>query len=265
VATPKGKPASGASIPSAAADDAFSSALAAVDGVQGWLTDGQAQRLWESAHRLGPNTQIVEIGSYRGRSAIVLALAAPATATLVAVDPHAGNDRGPRQIHGTDDEGDADNRAFNANLRRAQVQDRVRHVRARSSAALDRVDGAIDLLYIDGAHRYRFARDDILGWGARVRPGGTLLIHDAFSSIGVTAALARCLFLDRRLRYVGRERSLAEYRCVDLSPRTRVRNTARQAMELPWFARNVARKVAIASGVPVLQRLLDPRDEGWPY
>ena len=47
---------------------------------------------------------------------------------------------------------------------------------------------------------------------ARVADGGTLLIHDAFSSVGVTAAIVRELVFGRRFRYVGRSRSLAEYR-----------------------------------------------------
>ena len=53
------------------------------------------------------------------------------------------------------------------------MRERVRHVREFSQAALhDAVEGEIDLLYVDGAHRYGPARDDIASWGARVRPGG---------------------------------------------------------------------------------------------
>jgi hypothetical protein len=102
-------------------------------------------------------------------------------------------------------------------------------------------------------------------WGARVAPGGSLFIHDAFSSIGVTAAMVRRLFFGRRFRYITRERSLAEYRRTELSRRARVRNGLRQSMELAWFARNVALKVAITARLRSLQRLLDSRREGWPY
>ena len=242
-------------------DDAFEKA----DAVDGWLTRGQAHRLWEGAQRLGPAAQVVEIGSYRGRSTIVLARGAPADASVVAIDPHAGNDRGPRQIRASSRLGAADHQAFMENLQRAGVADRVRHVRRRSADAADAVAGQIDLLYVDGAHRYRFARDDLRLWGPRVGPGGTLLVHDAFSSIGVTLALGRCLFLGRRFRYVGRTRSLAEYRAIDLTLDGRVRNAARQATELRWFARNVALKVAIATRVSPLRRKLDPQGQGWPY
>jgi hypothetical protein len=116
-----------------------------------------------------------------------------ATLTLAASQHE---QHGPRQIHGTGDEGEEDNRAFHANLARSGVAHRVRHVRRPSSEALDRVEGDVHLLYIDGAHRYRFACEDVHRWGARVAPGGMLFIHDAFSSIGVTVTLARRLFFD---------------------------------------------------------------------
>src|SRR6185295_7220595 len=84
----------------------------ALDGVQGWLTDAQAARLRAAAARAPAGGRIVEIGSYHGRSTIALACAAPADGEVVAIDPHAGNDRGPRQWTGARAEGEADNRAF---------------------------------------------------------------------------------------------------------------------------------------------------------
>jgi hypothetical protein len=246
----------------------FETALAAVEGVEGWLSDGQARRLYERAAAVPPGGRIVEIGSYRGRSAIVMANGAGgAGVELVAIDPHAGNDRGPQEIHGSADEGEADNRAFQANLSRAGVVDAVRHVRLPSQEALGSLEGPIDLLYVDGAHRVRPATDDIARWGARVRPGGSMLVHDSFSSIGVTLALLRLLALGGDFVYVGRERSLAEYRRVGtrLSAAERVRNAARQLAQLPWFARNVLIKVALVLKVRPLVRLLGHRSSDWPY
>lgn len=234
----------------------FAEAFAAAKPVEGWLSEDQARRLWERAAGLPAGALAVEIGSYRGRSAIVLGSAAPAGARVVAIDPHAGNDRGPQQIEGTSEEGEADNRAFRANLERAGVAGRVDHVRLPSQGALDAVDGSIDLLYVDGAHRYAPARDDIARWGARVRPGGALLIHDAFSSIGVTLAILRLLAFGSEFRYLGRSRSLAEYRREPLAPAARAVNAARQLAQLPWFARNVVLKALIA---------LRLRRGEWPY
>ena len=232
----------------------FSSALAAVSQVEGWMTDDQARRLWDAARAVPPGGQIVEIGSFRGRSAIVLARAADPSARVVAIDPHAGNDRGPQEIEGYAGEAQADHDAFLANLDSAGVRDRITHVRQPSAAAHADVDGPVDLLYIDGAHRYAPARDDIRDWGARVAPGGAMLIHDGFSAVGVTLATLRLLVPSRRFRYVGRSGSLIAYRREDSVPV--LANALRQLAQLPWFARNILLKLAIVTRL---------RRGDWPY
>ena len=128
-----------------------------------------------------------------------------------------------------------------------------------------RSTATIDLLYVDGAHRYAPARDDIARWGERVRPGGLMLIHDAFSSVGVTLAQVRLLFAGSRFRYLGRAGSLVRYRRRDLDGRERVANAARQLAQLPWFARNVLVKAAIVLRLRPLARALGHRHGPWPY
>ena len=54
----------------------FPDVLAGIADVEGWLTDEQARRLYDRASKLPEDAQIVEIGSFRGRSLIVLASAA---------------------------------------------------------------------------------------------------------------------------------------------------------------------------------------------
>ena len=71
-----------------------------VDDVEGWMTAGQAATLYDAARRCPSNGQIVEIGSFHGRSTIVLACAADPTVDIAAIDPHSGNDRGPQEIDG---------------------------------------------------------------------------------------------------------------------------------------------------------------------
>jgi SAM-dependent methyltransferase len=232
----------------------FDATLADIANVAGWLSDGQALRLWARAAELTAPARIVEIGSFQGRSTIVLARAAADGVEIVAIDPHAGNDRGPQEIEGFEDAAATDNVVFNENLDKAGVRDRVRHVRKLSSDAHADVEDPIHLLYIDGAHRYRPARADIEQWGARVAPGGTMLIHDSFSSIGVTGAIASALLTSTEFRYVGRSGSLTEYRRE--APPSVATNALAQAAQLPWFAKNVVLKGLIAS------KLLK-RD--WPY
>lgn len=240
-------------------------AVAAIADIEGWLTEAQAVRLWTAARSVPAGGRIVEIGSFRGRSTVMMGLAAAEGVELVAIDPHAGNDRGPQEIHGYEDEADQDHEVFHANLEAAGVGERVRHVRRFSSDALDEVPGDIDVLYIDGAHRFRPARDDIVQWGAKVREGGRLLVHDSFSSVGVTAALAVTLAVDDRFEYLGRSGSLTEYRRRRLSARDRARKVVQHLADLPWFVRNVLVKVAIVAKLRPVARLLRHDGETWPY
>jgi predicted O-methyltransferase YrrM len=201
---------------------------------------------------LPEGARIVEIGSYHGRSTIILALAAP-EAEVVAIDPFAAERIATRERLRESDVGENDFQTFETNLERAGVRGRVQHVRAFSSEALTQVEGGVDLLYVDGAHDLRNALADIRGWGARVRDGGTMLVHDSFSAVGVTLAEAAALLLSDSFRYVGRTRSLAEYRRERVG---RFANSMRQAAQLPWFARNLAVKVAL---------VVTRRDDPFPY
>jgi predicted O-methyltransferase YrrM len=243
-------------------------ALTAAARAEGWLTDDQARRLHARAAAVEPGGTIVEIGSFQGRSTIVLALAAAPGVSVVAIDPHAGGDRGPQEFAADAALGAGDHAAFHANLAAAGVEDRVRHVRKPSREALGDVDGDVALLYVDGAHRFGPARDDLARWGARVAPGGAMLVHDAFSSVGVTLALLAECAGSARWRYAGRTGSLAEYERLPAAaqPRDRARDAGRQLAQLPWFARNVAIKVLVLSGFrPIAHRIGLPRGARWPY
>jgi Methyltransferase domain len=233
--------------------------------VEGWLTEAQAARLSAHGAAARGRGEIVEIGSFRGRSTIVLAHAAGA---VVAIDPHAGGDRGPQEIAPDAVRGDEDYAVFHANLAAAGVADAVRHVRLPSADAHGAVTDPVALLFVDGAHRYGPARDDLRRWGGRVVPGGTMLVHDAFSSIGVTLALLTEVVHSPWWRYTGRTGSLAEYErpAGPLRGRARARNIARQLAELPWFARNLAIKALVLAGARGLaHRLGLPAGAPWPY
>jgi SAM-dependent methyltransferase len=244
----------------------FAEAWAAASDVDGWLTEVQARRLFAAAAAVPATGRIVEIGSFRGRSAIVLARGARPGVEVVCVDPHAGSDRGPQEIGAEAGRGNADFDAFHANLAAAGVAGRVRHVRRFSADAHDDVPGDVALLYVDGAHRFGPARADLAGWGRRVAPGGTMLVHDAFSSVGVTLALLAECVVRGGWRYAGRTGSLAEYERVSLRGPARVRNAGQQLAQLPWFARNVLIKALVLAGLrPLAHRLGLPAGMHWPY
>lgn len=232
--------------------------------IEGWLTEGQARLLYLAALTVPEGGQVVEIGSFRGRSASVLATAAE---RVVCIDPHLGSDRGPQEFAANPELGNADYDLFHANLARAGVAERVEHVRALSGEALDAVPGPANVLFVDGAHRYGPALDDIVRWGAKVPPGGRMLVHDSFSSVGVTLALLRAVTFSGHWKYLGRSRSLAEWeRRREPAPLAeRARNAGAQLASLPWFARNVVVKALILGGRERWARALGHRDGPWPY
>jgi len=237
----------------------------ALDGVEGWFSLDQLARVAARAAAVPAGGRIVEIGSFRGRSTIAIARSANPETEIMAIDPHAGNDRGPQEIDGYAEAAAEDSEVFLANLDRAGVRERVCYVRKFSHEAVGDVTGPIDLLHIDGAHRLGPARDDIRHWGARVVPGGAMLIHDAFSSVGVTAAIAAELAFAGQWRYAGRSRSLAEYRKEPLGGRARLVNVGRQLAQLPWFARNLAIKALLVARLGKVAHVLGHDGETWPY
>ena len=242
----------------------FDQVFASIAHVQGWMTRAQAQRLWNAAKRLPRGGRIVEIGSYHGRSAIVLSSAAEPGARVFAIDPHGGNDRGPQQIEGDYQDGQRDHETFMENLRVAGVVHRVQHIRKPSQDATGDIPGLLDVVYIDGAHPFVPATSDIQRWGAKVASGGTLLIHDSFSSIGVTLALLTTLVFGKNFRYVGRSGSMTEYRRERMDVVARLRSAARHLAQLPYLLRYVLFKVLLVLKLRPAVRALGGTGE-WPY
>jgi hypothetical protein len=216
---------------------------ATVEEWPGWLRRSQAERLWEAATRVRPGGKVVEIGSFRGKSTAVLAHGARPDVLVYAVDPHAGNDRGPGEWYGSSESGEQDHAAFVANLAQAELRDRVQYVREYSQLAHESVSGNVDFLYVDGAHGYRAATADLSGWGTRVCDGGEMYVHDVFNSFWVTLAILRQVAWGRQWRYLGRESSLAMYRREQVSWVTAALSTLRHITTMPVLGRSLVVKM----------------------
>lgn len=225
----------------------FDSAWRLASGLDGWLTEAQARVLYDAASAVAPG-RVVEIGSHLGRSTVVLAASG---ATVTAVDPFPDDWR----YGGPDTE-----RRFRTHLADAGVDSWV-DVRVATSRDV-RAGWAqpVRLVYVDGKHDLWSCRDD-LRWSAFLSPGDTVLVHDAFSSLGVTLALLRDATTTRRHRYVGRTGSLARF---EIS-RPSLGDRLRVLRELPWFVRNLVVKVLLRLRLRALARLLGHHDTADPY
>lgn len=131
----------------------------------------------------------VEIGVYEGSSAVVLADALPADATLHLVDPFGANSTllpGWAGVEG------ATRRVVGRAARRRGAGPRlVWHVE-RSEDIAARWTEAVDLIFIDGDHSEAGCRLDWELWSPFVASGGVVLFHDAIGPGALPGPRAVC-------------------------------------------------------------------------
>ena len=231
----------------------FSTTWSTARSFDGWLTEQQARLLWDCARALPDGAHVLEIGSHQGRSTTVLASAIGDRAGRVtAIDPFDDTLPPGHEVA---------KQSFEEHLCSAGVRDLVNLLTDFSTRLRPGWTEPIDLLYIDGEHGYHTVKDDLL-WADHVPPGATVLIHDAFSSLGVTRALVTKAIPARHLRYRGRVGSLAHFEVG----RPTAWDTVRLIGQLGWFARNVMMKVLITAGLGRVARALGHRQGSvFPY
>lgn len=150
----------------------------------GLACDGQTdpdelELLIKLASNIKPPELIVEIGSFRGRSTVALALAArDCGGRVVAVDPYeglAGNTPvGQGVMH---------QRVFMINLLLSGASANTSCVNMPSHAAAQSIrQSSVGLLFIDGDHSYESARNDYESWISRVAGNGVIAFHDSVNA-----------------------------------------------------------------------------------
>jgi len=161
---------------------------------------------------------IVEIGSFRGKSAVALAEGARhLPVQVVCIDPHAeftgvyGGKFGPK-----------DRGAFYAVMLQTGLSERVALINLPSREAARVWRGPIGLLFIDGDHSLRGARGDFEAWDPHVCIGGIVGFDDATDpAIGPVKVIEQILASGRyaALETVGKIRFLRKVRCSGAVPR----------------------------------------------
>ncbi len=150
--------------------------IALVEGIEGWLEREEIRLLMAAAARVPAAEAIVEIGNYRGRSTVALALGARRGqgARVYSIDPHAEfvGPRGGRF-------GREDQAHLYANLTRAGVGAGVNVVSLGSlEVAAGWAGPAVGLLFVDGDHRYAAVRADFEAWRRHLAPGAMVIFDD---------------------------------------------------------------------------------------
>lgn len=160
-------------------DSVLDNAWSATRGVTGFLTEPEARFLGTAAACTPAKGEIVEIGSFKGRSSVMLATVAKhyGLNPIVAIDPHNFNNP-PLHVHRTSPEATSFDE-FQTNLRQAGVADFVTPHRQYSTEVAKNWNRPIRLLWIDGDHSYQGAKDDFDGFVGHLQPGGIVAFHDA--------------------------------------------------------------------------------------
>lgn len=154
--------------------------LATMEGVEGWLSSAEADLLIETVERAiaareNPPT-LVEVGSYCGRSTVVLGgvvRAVGTVATIMAIDPHDG-------VIGALDQGlvtaPPTLERLRANIERAGLSDVVTIIEARASDV--NWNQRLCFLLIDGLHDYVNVALDFFRFEPWLSEGGYVAFHD---------------------------------------------------------------------------------------
>ena len=230
----------------------FAEAWSSVGQIEGWLSEDQARRLYAAAQCVSAGEAIVEIGSHHGRSTVILASAKEDEVQLVAVDPFDDARWGGGQDALDIFRSNLSSRGLNATLIRA----------LGAEAGTEWSGGPVGLLFVDGAHDYKSVAADLEAWRPNLSESGIVLMHDTYSSPGVTRAMFREMFRSRDFRYIGSSRSLSQFKRQSGS---RLLSDARMLVKIPWFIRNLGVKIARRNNLGFVERALGHRETALPY
>ncbi|MGW1072610.1 class I SAM-dependent methyltransferase [Streptomyces sp. NPDC002537] len=165
--------------------------LAAFEAAKGFMPLDEGLALYAAAEQATASRKLplLEVGTYCGRSTILLAAAArEAGTTAVTVDHHRGSEEQQPgwEYHDpsvVDPEvGRMDTLpTFRRTLHRAGLEDHVIAVVGRSPRVAAVWGTPLGLVFIDGGHTDEHATADYEGWAPHVAEGGLLVIHDVFA------------------------------------------------------------------------------------
>jgi predicted O-methyltransferase YrrM len=170
----------------AAADTARLFTLA--ESVIGFMPADEGKALFDAAVRFLAGGVAVEIGTYCGRSTILLGAAAAQTGSvLYTVDHHHGSEEHQPgwEFHDTTMIDPVSGRfdtlpMLRRTLDAAGLDDTIVAVVGKSTVVARGWQTPLELLFIDGGHSEEVAQADFDGWAKWVSVGGALIIHDVF-------------------------------------------------------------------------------------
>jgi len=145
--------------------------------LSGRITPEEGEYLKSLASQIQPGGQIVEIGSYRGKStcylATGLAISNNTSAKLHAIDLWTLGETSSAKYH-TEQTWDI----FKTQVAKYELSELVFPHMCSSMKAVKKRRKPIDLLFLDGNHHYRYVHEDWREWSKFLFPGSIVAFHD---------------------------------------------------------------------------------------
>jgi predicted O-methyltransferase YrrM len=113
----------------------------------------------------------VEIGTFMGVTAVQMAQAMPADATLYCIDPYPGGGESLLKI-------------AMRQIARAGASSKVRLIRSDSTGAISKLPAQVDFFFVDGDHSYEGLAADWTVLKQLLKPGGIAAFHDVVPVLG---------------------------------------------------------------------------------
>jgi MMP 1-O-methyltransferase len=162
--------------------------FALADQVRGFMPADEGRALYDAALRYLNGGVGVEIGTYCGKSTLLLGAAAQQTASvLYTIDHHHGSEEHQPgwEFHDASLVDDVTGLfdtlpTFRRTLDAAELDDHVVAIVGKSSIVARAWRSPVQFLFIDGGHTEAAAARDFEGWAKWVAVGGGFVIHDVF-------------------------------------------------------------------------------------
>ncbi len=145
--------------------------------IEGYTSEAECRYLYEYACRVPEGGHIVELGTYKGRSAIALAQSGRQTYSFDRFKPEAIRNGHPDHMAGSFDPTEVFDHAARYGLR-----GNLSVVEKDSAAAAEYwrtwLDEPVDLLFIDAGHEYEQVKADFQAWEPLMAPEGVVIFDD---------------------------------------------------------------------------------------
>ena len=170
-----------------------------INSVEGWLLDGEAEELFNVAKNCKGKGEIVEIGSWKGKSTICLAKGSKLGANIIvtAIDPHIGSTEHKKTFGKVETFLD-----FKKNIRLAGIEDLVHPIVASSETVAKDFIQPVEFIFIDGAHEYSEVKKDFFLWFPKVLNGGIMAFHDTTCFPGPKKLVEERVYKSRKFRNI---------------------------------------------------------------